>query len=307
MSNDAFFRFCGLLSLAALVLAYVYPFHLLPWATFYNEWLFAVFVLLALIYASHAGWVQRVNYLPWLVLMAGVALHYGVGVQQPLLFDYVVQSLVFLAVGYLAYVLGFSAREGAFLGPVLWALCVAGAVSVSVAVYQWVGQATGDGWQMGFLLPWSGGSRVGSNLGQANNFGMLMVICLWVTYALRERGLLGKGPLIFLLAVVCWVLGLYLSGSRAALLNLLLAVPVVWGYALWKGWQRPWTVLLPLLVYAVLVLLNQAYAALSSEVGVAVVGAAEMRSMVEDPARFKLWRFGLDALGQNLWLSLIHI
>lgn len=291
----AHIRFYFFLSLICLFFSYIYPFHVAPWLTFYNDWFFALFVLFALLSNSQSDGLRIANPCPWALLLVGVIFHFLVFVQQPLLVDQWVQTLIFLAVGYLAYTLGLSARQSHLLEPILWSLCIAGAVSVVVALYQWLGQASGEGWQFGFLLPWSGGTRVGSNLGQANNFGMLMVICIWITFALRENGRLGQGYLIFLLATFFWVLGIYVSGSRAALLNLMVAIPVVWAFAYKKRWKHPWLVCLPLLVYGLLLVLNQVYAVLMEQ------GGAEVRSMVEDSARLTLWRFGLDALSQNLW------
>lgn len=289
-------RLFGLLSLFFLVVAYTYPFHLAPWRTFYNEWFFAIFVLIATIYIGRSGAAAFVKFIPWLFLIFIVIAHFYVFVGQLVLFDHLIQLVLFLIVGYFSYVLGVSIRNQELFVPFLLALCFAGLISVFVAIYQWLGQATGLGWQFGLLLPWNSGGRLVSNIGQANNFGMLMVVCLWATYAIRESCENKLNFPLFILIVTLWVIGLYLSGSRTALLNLLIAVLAAGVYAKNRGLPRPWIVVLPIIIYGLCVVLNQAYIFLYEE-----PLAIGMRSMASDPGRLKLWRFGFDAMAEYIW------
>lgn len=290
------YRVIGLISIFFMAIAYLYPFHLAPWTTFYNDFFFSVFVFCALIFLSCSRSSRFVGWYSWLILFFLLCTHFLFLEREPVLFDFYFQLLLFLVVGYFSYLLGFWVRNSELFRPLLWAFCLVGCVSVLVACYQWMGASTGEGWQLGFLLPWGDSGRVVSNIGQANNFGMLMIVCLWVVYSLREGSASRLVSFIFFALVSAFVLGLYISGSRAAVLNLVLAIPVIYLLAYRRRLDIGFLPFLPLVIYLALVLVNQLYVTIFDQ-----SGEMKLRAILEDPARVKLWRFGIEALSDNLW------
>lgn len=291
-------RLIGLVSIPFVFLAYLYPFHLAPWTTFYNELFFSVFVFFGLIYLSTGEKSRFVDWRSWAAVVFLLGGHFLFIDRESMLIDFYYQLVLFLVVGYFSYLFGFWVRESDLFRPLLLVFCLIGCISVLVACYQWTGASTGEGWQLGFLLPWENGGRVVSNIGQANNFGMLMVVCLWVVYSLREGSASRLASFIFFVLVFAFVLGLYISGSRAAVLNLVLAIPVIYLLAYKRRLAIGFLPFLPLVIYLALVLVNQLYVTIFDQ-----SGEMKLRAILEDPARVKLWRFGIEALSDNLWLG----
>lgn len=291
----------GLFALLALLLAYLFPFHLLPWTTFYNEWLFAVFVGLGCAWVAAHGEFRLSQPLPWALVLLLVALHSWAAAGMPQM--QVTLGAVFLAfvvVGWLAYNLGLNLRGTWWFNAVLAVVWLAAMVSAVVALLQWSGVVSGANWDPGFILYSEGGGRVSSNIGQANNLGTLLVLGMGVAgyawYLRPQRSLLWR--VLACLSIFLLVLGVYFSGSRTATLNLILWPVLFFVWARWHRQQWPWLALLPL---ALLGGLQLVMPPLIDWWGLFPV--EEARSLVSDGNRPRLWMMVLTAIGEQPWLG----
>ncbi len=97
-----FLLLVGMFAQLTLLLAYLFPFHLLPWTTFYNEWLFAVFVGLGLAWTVAHGQLRLSQLAPWAVVLLLLGLHVWVVTGlQPAQLTLGVVVLMFGLVGWL--------------------------------------------------------------------------------------------------------------------------------------------------------------------------------------------------------------
>lgn len=282
-----------------LLLGYLAPVHFQPWTTFYNEWLFFLFLATSFLLILIRGRLLWVSPVYWVFLSLSIFAHYflfpgqnGGGLTTPGFF------VLYLLVGWLAYIVGWNFRATPYLDLVLYTILLAATLSALIAVLQWSGVVSGENWDTSFILYSEGGGRVSSNIGQANNLGTLLVLGLGVVgygwYKVTggkfwHRGLLLTGALLL-------VLGVYLSGSRTAMLNLMLW-PVF--FAAWCFFGRS---KFPLFAFLPIVLLWALYAVMP--VLVEWMGwfpAQEARSMVADDARIRLWKMVLDAISESPW------
>lgn len=280
----------GVSGLLALLLAYLYPFHLTPWTTFYNEWSSAIFLGCAWAWVISHSQISLTSPWPWLGGLLLVVLHTAasgapVAVQSTLGGVFVVYGLL----GWLAYALGLNLRATWWLDAVLGVVWLAAMVSAVIAVLQWSGVVSGADWGPGFILYAEGGGRVSSNIGQANNLGTLLVLGLGVVgygwYRAPSPSLLARG--VGLLGVLVLVLGIYLSGSRTALLNLVLWPALFFVWARWNRQPLPWLVWLPvglLLVFYVF-----------------LPPVQEARSLVSDSGRLRLWAMVFSEVMASPW------
>ena len=296
-----FMLLVGMFALLALLLAYLFPFHLLPWTTFYNEWLFAVVVGLGLTWVVAHGQVRLSRLLPWVFVLLFVALHalaMPVFPQMQLAVGAI--FLTFGLVGWLAYNLGLNLRGTWWFNVVLTMVWLAAMVSAVVALLQWSGVVSGANWDPGFILYSEGGGRVSSNIGQANNLGTLLVLGLGVVgfawYQTPQRSLPWRVAAVLSIALL--VLGVYFSGSRTATLNLILWPVLFLVWARWRRQQWSWVALLPV---AMLGVLQLAMPPLIEWWGLFPV--QEARSIVSDGNRPRLWMMVLTAIGEQPWLG----
>lgn len=292
-----FMLLVGMFALLALLLAYLFPFHLLPWTTFYNEWLFAVGVGLGLVWVVAHGQVRLSHLVPWGLVLLFVALHalaMPVFPQMQLAFGAI--FLMFGVVGWMAYNLGLNLRGTWWFNAVLAMVWLAAMVSAVVALLQWSGVVSGANWDPGFILYSEGGGRVSSNIGQANNLGTLLVLGLGVVgfawHQYPQRSLLWRAAA--LLSVALLVLGVYFSGSRSATLNLILWPVLFFVWARWRRAQWSWLALLPV---ALLGVLRLAMPPIIEWWGLFPV--QEARSIVSDGNRPRLWMMLLVAIGEQ--------
>ncbi len=291
----------GLLAVLATLLAYLFPFHLLPWTTFYNEWLFALFIGLGCGWVAGHGVVRFGQPLPWVVVLLLSALHASVvGGLWEMRVTLVAVFLAFGVIGWLAYSLGLNLRGTWWFNAVLTVVCLAAMVSALVAVLQWSGVVSGANWDEGFILHSEGGGRVSSNIGQANNLGTLLVLGIAVVgfawYQTSTRSLLWR--MAALLCIAFLVLGVHLSGSRTATLNLILWPVLFFVWARWHRAKWPWLALLPAVLLGLLALLMPP---LIDWWGLFPVQDA--RSLVSDGNRPRLWMMVLRAIGEEPWLG----
>lgn len=294
----------SVLGFFALQAAYLYPFHLEPWTSFYNELASAVAVGLGLAYSvMHAkarSGVQLAHPGPWLLLLLLVAVHAWVwGAQAPAKQDTWLMFTLFGLVGWLAYSVGLTARTQNWVGWVLQALLLAALVSATIAVLQWGGLLVQFDGVEGFLRIVEEGERAPSNIGQANQLGTLLVMGCWAVgfawYSSRKRPFWWR-----LLALFAWlvlVLGVHVSGSRTALLNLMLAPVLLALWSLFHRQRQAWVAWVPVglwgLWYLVLPMVAEWLA----------VPMPTIRSLASDPIRMKLWHLAWAAVAEQPWLG----
>ena len=296
-----FLLLVGMFALLTLLLAYLFPFHLLPWTTFYNEWLFAVFVGLGLAWTVAHGQLRLSQLAPWAVVLLLLGLHvWAVTGVQPAQRTLGVVVLMFGLMGWLAYNLGLNLRGTWWFKVVLGVVWLAAMASAVVALLQWSGVVSGANWDPGFILYSEGGGRVSSNIGQANNLGTLLVLGMGVVgfawYQTAQR--LPLWRVAALLSMALLVLGVYFSGSRTATLNLVLWPVLFFVWPRWRRAQWPWLALFPV---ALLGVLQLAMPPLIDWLGLFPV--QEARSLVSDGNRPRLWMMVLTAIGEQPWLG----
>lgn len=288
------------LTIIFLLLAYLFPFHLQPWPNFYNEWFFGLFVGLCIAVVMLKGRFVWSNPWCWVLAVAAVSVHFVlVGQHGPMAQESLLLYGLYALVAYCAYVLGLNLRLRGWLGWILAVVWVAAMVSALIAVMQWTVGGQFE-WNPAYLMTAQAGTRVFSNIGQANNFGTLMVIGVWlVAYAWYQPGgkkisqRLGLSLSLFLL-----VLGVYVSGSRTAVLNMVLAPVLV---ALWSihRKKRPLSlVFLPIAIWYVLYVLMP-YAI----VWFGLEFPEQTRSLVNDPTRLRMWSMVWASIAEHPWLG----
>lgn len=289
------------LFLGLLLLAYVFPFHLVPWVTFYNEWFFSIFIGFAVVTVIARGPIVLTRFSTWLIPLALLCVHalvlHQIGPLQHTLFGV---AVVFFVLGWLAYNLGLNIRSSQAFESVVFTVWLAAMASALIAVLQWSGVVANANWDPGFIMFSEGGGRVSSNIGQANNLGTLLVMgvgCLGYFYTQGARRS-AVWKVLALCSLLLLVLGVYLSGSRTANLNLLLW-PVLMG--VWAWWRRqpmPWMAVLPIgLLTALQVLMPP----LIEWWG--LFPAMEARSLVSDGQRLRLWSMVWSAIAERPWLG----
>lgn len=300
----SFHKVLGLLLFAlmvgALLLSYLFPFHLFPWTTFFNEWFFALFVGLAIGTVWLDGRIQWAQPKWWLIVVVAFPVHFlllgrGFPMAQESLHLYVLYALV----AYMTYALGLNLREQGWLGRVLAVIWAAAILSALIALAQWAvgGQFA---WNPAYLMTAEAGTRVFSNIGQANNFGTLMVIGIWVVaygwHQVAPKNISWR--LGALLSLLLLVLGVYVSGSRTAVLNLILAPVLVVLWAIVRKQRPPLFVFLPIATWSVLFLVMP-YAI----VWFGLDFPEQTRSLVNDPQRLRLWSMVLASIAEHPWLG----
>lgn len=293
---------CSIGGAVTLWLSYIFPFHLVPWTTFYNEWLFALAIgvgFSAFLLRSVPSTVTFVSPFAWvfgLLLVAGQAGWLGMHV--PMRATGLLMLSLFAMVGWLAYTLGRNLiQQGGLSGWLNVLLCVA-LVSATIAVLQWAGALQALDGMDGYIRSTEAGGRVPSNIGQANNLGTLLVIGCWVlAYAWQSRP---RAVWWRVLAICTWgllTLGMHASGSRTAFLNLALAPVLLMLWSRWRGQPLAWQVWLPLVWWAVWFLVLPY---VSDAFGWVL---PEARSMTSDNNRQRLWLMALAAVVEHPWLG----
>lgn len=294
-----FFLFLGIFALSVFLLSYIFPFHLVPWASFYNEFLFGCSIALgtSLLIVRGSVCFDR----PWIfvALLTAILLHASlvdsvsqVQITLGLIF------FLFAVLGWLAYNLGLNIRGTWWFNATLLVLWLAAIASAVVAIFQWSGVVSSADWDPSFILYSEGGGRVSSNIGQANNLGTLLVIGMGVVgyfwYQPVQRTMLWRIGAV--LSMLLLVFGVYFSGSRTATLNLLLWPVLFAGWMLWRKQQWCWLALLPI---GLLVAVQWLMPPLIEWWG--LFPAQEARSLASDAARPRLWMMVLTAIAEQPW------
>lgn len=289
------------LSALSLFFSYLFPLHLEPWTTFYNEWLMALFIGFLGVLVFFSGRISVGNPIPWVVLFFGLMFNFvffdGGGSFQ---FTSAFIFTIFFLVGWLAYVLGVNLGCNNGLSAVLFVVWLSAMVSAIVAFLQWSGIVKGANWGAEFILYSPGGGRVYSNIGQANNLGTLLVLGMAVVgffwYKNERKTFIWRilaGISMFMLA-----LGVYFSGSRTASLNLILWPVLFFVWARWRRQEWPWLALLPVALLGML----QLFMPLIIEWW-GLFPVQEARSLVSDGNRPRLWLMVLKAIGEQPWFG----
>jgi hypothetical protein len=288
----------GLTAMLALLLAYLAPLHFPPWTTFYGEWLFAMFVGLGLAWVISHGRLILADPRPWLAILLLVSLHaWTWGDMTPMRATLWGVFLAFGVMGWLAYSLGLSLRNTAWLNAVLMAIWLAAMISSVIAILQWSGVVSAAAWGPEFVLFSVGGGRAASNIGQPNNLGTLLVLGMGVVgyawYADERRSLAWRGLAILSLSVL--VLGTYLCDSRTALLNLILWPVFLFGWARWRRSPWPWLALAPVAMLGALHLIMPGM--------LDWLGSAQEPVVRAVGSRPRVWQMVLTAIGEHPWLG----
>jgi hypothetical protein len=288
----------GLFALLALLMAYLAPLHFPPWTTFYQEWFFAIFVGLGLVWVLSHGRVSLADVRNWLLILLLVILHaWAWGEVTPMRATLGAVFVIFGLVGYLAYSLGLNLRHTRWLEAVLLTLWFAAMASAVIAILQWSGIVSASDWGPEFIVFSEAGGRVASNIGQVNNLGTLLVLGMgvigYVWYAPGIRVPASRG--LAVLSLVVLVLGTYFSGSRTALLNLSLWPLLLFGWAAKRRQPWPWLALLPITLLGALYLFMPM---LSDWWG--MPPAQEVRAVGIRP---RVWAMVVAAIGEHPWLG----
>ncbi|WP_334134049.1 PglL family O-oligosaccharyltransferase, partial [Tepidimonas sp.] len=235
----------------------------------------------------------------WLLLQ--YALNIGYGYWE----DYWLFA-VYLLLAALAYAVGAEMARLHALRGLVWAVVLAAFASALIGIGQWVGGDAVSQWNSAFLFPLAGSDRMVGNLAQANQFGTLCLVGLWLGWAILapwcDASPARQGAAVILAAVQ--LTGVYLSGSRTAVLNLW-ATPV-W-VLLWLWWQgRSWRTerMLRWMLGACAgwLILQAALPALSAALG--WTAPPVERTLTQDDNRLRLWQMALQATTSAPWLGL---
>jgi hypothetical protein len=201
---------------ACLILAYLLPYHMYPFITFYNEWLvlFGIAIALALVSEQKAIPVS----LPWITIVS-LALAVVIGIQTLLglltvSWDAVLPIAYFLAAT-LAVVLGATLsappqRSQQICKALAWAHLVAGLVSVGLATFQFAGK---EAILLPFVMPMRHdiAIRPYANTGQFNQLALLFCLSLASIWWLYQIDKLRSGIAIGVALLLLWGLTLTLS------------------------------------------------------------------------------------------------
>jgi O-antigen ligase len=293
---------CSAGGVVSLWLSYIFPFHLVPWATFYNEWLFALAVgagstVVMLRSLGHDAVVSHP--LPWGgILLLSVAQAGWLGFNVPMHSTGLLVSCLFVLVGWLAYTLGRNLFLQGWLSAVLNVLLCAALVSAAIAALQWAGVLEALQGLEGYIRSTEAGGRAPSNIGQANNLGTLLVVGCWVVaYAWNARPRNLWWQVLAVLAMGLLTLAMHASGSRTAFLNLALAPVLLFCWTRWRRQPFAWQVLVPLLWWGIWFLVLPY---VSEVLGLVL---PEARSMASDNARPRLWLMVFTAVAEQPWLG----
>lgn len=288
----------GLAAILSLSLAYLAPVHFPPWTTFYQEWLFAIFVGFGLAWTISHGRLALADISGWLAILLVVSLHAWLwGEVTPMRTTLWVVFVIFGLVGWLAYSLGVNLRNSQWLTAVLIALWFAAMASAVVAILQWSGVVSASDWGPEFIAFSESGGRVASNIGQGNNLGTLLVLGMgvvgyaWYGFGNRTRAWRS----IAVLSLLVLAFGAYFSGSRTALLNLVIWPVLLFGWAARRRQPMPWLALLPIAMLGALYL---AMPAISDWWG--LPPAMEVRT---GGIRPRIWMMVATIIPEHFWLG----
>jgi hypothetical protein len=283
--------------LAAMPLAWLMPQHYLPWLTAQQD-----FVVLALLAGAGLAWgrpslIPRHWGLALFVALASLALHTLLG--MVFVGDAALVALYLLALGgaiALGAALGDEERGKDRPSPidiVALATTAFALLSIAVGLMQWTATAALP-LPVATILP---GDRPYGNFAQANHFNTAAFLGLASLGWLRETRLIG--PLGWHTGAAMMVLGMVASGSRTAVLQLLLAAAILSTFTR-RASRSALSAREGLTLLAVFAALTAARPRLDDWIAPAapLPGTETLRS---GDLRGPLWTALLDAIGQQPW------
>lgn len=283
-----------------LILAYLLPYHMYPFISFYNDWLafFGIALVFALISTEESTFIR----LPWISvipfgLIALIGIQYAMG-------KFTVSWDAVLPVTYLTGAV-FAMMAGATLSAkaegvrrlcttLAWVHLIAGLISGLLATLQITGNETMI-LPFAMPMPHDKAIRPYANLGQPNHLALLFCLAIASAWMLYQAGkLLAIGAICSTL-ILLW--GLALTQSRIGWVILPL-------FVLWVGWWRTYASLKPIPFFFHLFLAGS-YAALVlalPEIDFGVVGEGRVGSPQERVASLserwifvqQAWKISLD-------------
>lgn len=220
---------------AFLILAYLLPYHVYPFLTFYNEWL--TFLGVAIVLALFSQQKNLAIQVPWLVIIPfGLAIVIGLQMLFGLLIFswYAVFPIAYFICAALALILGatITAQPQGSLElsrALAYAHWFAGLISVVIATLQLAGKET---LILPFAMPMAHdvAIRPYANIGQPNQLALLFCLAIastwWLYQASRLRPIIAVGSTLLLL----W--GLAITQSRIGWIIIPLFTLFAW---LWRN------------------------------------------------------------------------
>lgn len=202
---------------ASLFFAYLLPYHVYPFATFYNEWLAVFGIVIAFAYCvkEKTIFVQ----VPWITMIPlGMAVAITLQALSGMLNESseAIIPIAYLLVASLAILLGASMAKDKNDS---WRLCLslasahlfAGIISVAIATLQYMGAEFGS--LMMYMSRETGEAiRPHANIGQPNQLALLFCISLASAWWLFQVERLKINSLIAIVLMLLW--GLVLTQSR---------------------------------------------------------------------------------------------
>jgi hypothetical protein len=225
-----------------LILAYLLPYHMYPFISFYNDWLafFGIVLVFALISTEESTFIR----LPWISvipfgLIVLIAIQYAMG-------KFTVSWDAVLPVAYLTGAV-FAVMAGATLSAkpegvrrlcttLAWVHLIAGLISGLLATLQITGNETMI-LPFAMPMPHDKAIRPYANLGQPNHLALLFCLAIASAWMLYQSGKLQAAGAIASTLILLW--GLALTQSRIGWVILPL-------FVLWLGWWRTFASLKPI-------------------------------------------------------------
>ncbi|SNQ29774.1 PglL family O-oligosaccharyltransferase [Acinetobacter apis] len=219
MRNNMYFIF-----IFFLLLSYILPVHLLPWTTFFSEFLafFSLLFLIPIFFIKNKKILIPKVALPFLVVCFIPLLQYFI-TDQILFFTTVWTSSLYIFSFFISIVIGFSlSRETDSL---FMSLCItfiiASFVSTLIAFFQWTGLFIGQSWMMSFT-----GNRPYGNIGQFNQLSTLLSLGVLSSIYCYERRFINYPSMIFFVGVALF--GMALTQSRTGWLIIIFSFFIIW-------------------------------------------------------------------------------
>lgn len=279
-------------------LGWVIPNHHRPWTSFHAEaWLGAGFLIFAVqaIWRSNDHWRLNVPLLVVGMLLFFPFSHFMLGM-VPWESQAWIGTLYIFSF-WMAMTLGFNAstqleHEGCdFLFLII---TLAGVVSVGLQLLQWFGNDFLDLWLMN-----TGTARPSANFGQPNQLATML---LWATAGVIwwwQKKIIGRT--VAAIAIAYFLIGIALTQSRAAFLNVMLLTVMLVAFFLVK--HRIQYVFVSLMPIAWLSFCFFVTTLNYSTDALAVVGGSNLSGRLTETTRPQIWQFFLSAVADNPWFG----
>lgn len=287
----------GLLALFTF-LGWIIPNHHRPWTSFHAEaWLGAGFLIFAVqaIWRGNSQWRLNVPLLAVGILLFVPFSHFKLGMVHWESQAWIGTLYIFSF--WMAMAIGFNAsekleQEGCDF--IFLIITLAGVVSVGLQLLQWFGNDSLDFWLMN-----TGTARPSANFGQPNQLATMLLWAMAAVIWWWQKKFIGRT--VAAIAIAYFLIGMALTQSRAAFLNvLLLTVALV---AVFWVKRRIKYILLSLMPIAwlslCLYITTQNYGNDAS----GVVGGGNLSGRLTETTRPQIWQFFLNAVSDKPWFG----